>query len=32
MAVITDYQGKTYDLPTLLSLAKGLAPSIDANR
>ena len=32
MAVITDYQGKTYDLPTLLSLAKALAPSIDANR
>ena len=32
MAVIKDYQGKTYDLPTLLNLAKGLAPSIDANR
>ena len=29
---IKDYQGKTYDKTTLLNLAKGLAPSIDANR
>jgi hypothetical protein len=29
---IKDYQGKTYDKTILLNLAKGLAPSIDANR
>ena len=29
---VTDYQGKTYDKSTLLNLAQGLAPSIDANR
>jgi lysophospholipase L1-like esterase len=31
-STIKDYQGKTYDTTTLLNLAKGLAPSIDANR